>query len=728
MAGAIEDLKGLLKNSYIKSIAFYVIMTFFLLVITLIFSDDLYGIFGKNNYVSIHLIVELFIIMTCMGIAIQVFLISRFPYRNKDLLMGPLFLFIALIEFAHTISYKGMPFFITESSPYEATWFYIIERLFLAIGLFVVSLIKVKNYTKKHRWIYYTTAIILTGICVAIVYSPQQILPSLVIEGEGTTSLKKGLQYTSLVIQGIFIIYLLKHFKVDPKRSVLFTTASIYLIISDILFTRYSDVYDIYNFLGHIFQLFSFTVLFRAIYYSAVEYPYHKMTTVNQQLENSKKEMYQMAYYDEITELPNERFILEKIKENIQQQQKFYLMVFEFERLSSIKSSLGTYYSEEILKLAAERLHNNNSSNNIIGKLREDQFVIIVNEQISNDEIRDICKDIQQLLEMPYHIQHFSLISNVVIGVANYPNNVTNEQDLLKYAQFAMYEASLTPEKIMFYHSKILESRTQRVILENELYRAIKNDELFLQYQPQIDVKTGEISSFEALVRWRHPEKGLIPPSEFIPIAEHSGLIVPFGNWILETACRETKALQEKINKQVKVSVNISIGQLFQENFVRNVLDVLNKTQLAPGCLELEITETMTMNTNQVKSILHELKECGVSIAVDDFGKGYSSLSYLKDLPIDSLKIDKGFVGNIQNSCNEPIVDMILSMAKHLKLKVIAEGIETMFQLHYLKANECDLIQGFLISKPTDMEVLIEQFNRIQKKAADMIELLKLNQ
>lgn len=723
-----SEFTRILNYSYLKNILLYVFLTFVFLIIALIFSDKLYGIFGEDNYVAIHLLLEIFIIVVCMAISIQVWLISKFTLINKDIYIGALFLFLAIIEIAHTISYKGMPFFITISSPYEATWFYLIERVFLSIGLLAIMVWKVKKYSEKARWISYSTAIIIAAISIFIVYSPYQILPPLIIEGVGTTLLKNVLQYTALTVQVILIIYLLRHFKIAPRRSILFVTASIYLIVSDVLFTAYKDVYDINNFLGHIFQLFAFIVLFRAIYYSAVEYPYKRMALVNEQLEKSKKEMYNMAYFDEITKLPNERFIYEKIKEKMEHNNEFSLLVFEFDRLATIKSSLGSYYSEEMLKLAAERIHKTMTSKYVVGKLRVDQFVVIVNGNRENEVIEGIYTKIQGLFERPFQIQHFSLHSNVNIGIANYPSDAEDEKDLLKYAQFAMYEAGRTQQHIMFYHSEIANVRTERMVLENHLYQAINNNELFLQYQPQLDVKTGDILSLEALVRWNHPKRGLISPVEFIPIAEHSGFIVPFGNWVLEAACRETKMLQEKINRPIKVAVNLSIGQLFQDDFVTNVLEVLEKTKLPPECLELEITETMTMNTNQVKPVLHQLKEVGISIAIDDFGTGYSSLSYLKDLPIDSLKIDRGFVANIQNSCNEPLVDMILSVAKHLKLKVIAEGIETMFQLSYLQKNQCNFIQGFLICKPTNMDILMNDFDKIQKKAKDMVELVKLDQ
>lgn len=704
----------------------YILSTIILLILLVyatVFSDQLYGIFGESNYVTIHLMIELLIIIVTMGISLQVWLTSKFYLINKDIYMGALFFALALFEILHTISYKGMPFFITESSPYEATWFYMAVRLFLPIGLIIISMIKVKKVSIKHQWIAYSISLIIFISFFLIIYSPSPFLPPLVIEGLGTTLLKNILQFIGAMCSIVLIIYLLRHFKTAPRRSMLFITSSMFMIISDVLFVTYKDVFDFYNFLGHIFELLSFTVLYRAIYFSSAEEPFNRLIEANKKLETSKKEMYNMAYFDEITNLPNERFLYEKLNELLTMNRRQMMIVCEYDRLDAIKSSLGSNYLDKLLKMIAERIQYILPKNHFISKLRADQFAIFISENVKLHEVRQICRVLQKSMKAPFHIQHFSIVGGLKIGISQFPKDANNGRDLVKHAQFAMYEAAEVPDQMLFYDPTMAVGRTNRVILENDLHQALSNNELYLVYQPQICLKTREMISLEALIRWKHPERGIISPFEFIPIAEESGLIVPIGNWVLETACYQTKRLQDKFDRPFKVAVNLSLGQLFQENFVHVVQNILFKTQLPANSLELEITESMTMDSNHITPILHQLKCIGVSIALDDFGTGYSSLSYLKDFPIDCLKIDRTFVNNIRNhKGHEPIVDMILSMAKHLELKVVAEGIEVEQQLYYLVRNDCDYIQGYLMSKPLSFESLIQKYSEIQDRSKDLID------
>ncbi|RHW36756.1 bifunctional diguanylate cyclase/phosphodiesterase [Lysinibacillus yapensis] len=426
-----------------------------------------------------------------------------------------------------------------------------------------------------------------------------------------------------------------------------------------------------------------------------------------QRLYHSEKDKHFLSYYDDITKLPNERYLLEKIKENLSlDTSSKAVLVLEIDRLNTIKTSLGSFYTNKMLELIAERLKVQ-FPGSTIGKLREEQFLILIEQDNGREVLRTQCRQLIQMLENPYHIQHFSLNISVHIGIAYYPEDTQNEENLIKFARFAIFEAKKLPEQVTFYEPSMANGREVQLVLENELYKALENNELFLQYQPQLKLNNTDLISMEALVRWKHPEKGLIPPSDFIPIAEESGLIVPIGKWVLETACRHTKELQDALGQPVRVAVNLSLGQLFHENFVEVVRSILKETDLSPESLQLEITESMTMDTQFLMPILQDLKKLGVTIALDDFGKGYSSLAYLKDLPIDCLKIDRDFVKNMKDDEHEPLVDLIISMAKHLKLNVVAEGVETIEQFNYLLNRECDAIQGYLISKPSSFEKVL---------------------
>lgn len=452
-----------------------------------------------------------------------------------------------------------------------------------------------------------------------------------------------------------------------------------------------------------------------------------KLVDTEKNLMVSEKEMKHKTYFDDITKLPNERYLLYKIKENLQANSyDKAVLVFEIDRLASIKSSLGSLYSDCLLRKVAQRLQSQLSSQLIIGKLRDDQFVILLDQYESRDDILTFCKQLQEIMEAPFEIQYALLNNSLNIGISFYPKDAESELDLIKFAQIAANEARNTKDHILFYEASMSDVRTAKVTLENDLFNALKNNELFLEYQPQVDTITGEIISMEALVRWKHPIRGVISPGEFIPVAEESGLINPIGKWVLETACYETKKLQDDLGRSVQIAVNLSLSQLFQGDFVQTVQQILEKTELPPQSLQLELTESMTMNTAHLTPILHDLKSLGVTLAVDDFGTGYSSLSYLSDLPIDCLKIDCSFVKNIQqDTSSEPIVDMIISMAKHLKLKVVAEGVEEVTQFSYLMKSECDFIQGYLFSRPIPIEQISATLCNLQHKAKEMIQSLQ---
>lgn len=477
-----------------------------------------------------------------------------------------------------------------------------------------------------------------------------------------------------------------------------------------LLFTRENSVFNSIFIAAITISLLYFAMNVKSVYENTVK------TSRNNERKfaNCDKKKPFMAYDEEAAPLTNEQSVIEKVNDYLKHDgSQKALLVFEVDRLSIFKSSLGSMYTNRILELITERLKGKFPPSQI-GKIEEDQFLILIESEIEKEELIGLCRQLTQLMEKPFCIEHFTLHTSVNIGIAYYPENAQTAEGLLKSAQLAMYEARNVPEQWAFYDQDLSCFRKQQLLLENDLYQAIQNNEFILQYQPQLKLKTRHGISMEALVRWNHPKKGLIPPSDFIPIAEECGLIVPIGKWVLETACRQTKELQESLGHPVTVAVNLSLGQLYHDNFVEVVSAILKETRLSPECLQLEITETMTMDKNLLIPILNDLRALGITIALDDFGKGYSSLSYLKDLPIDCLKIDRDFVKNMSEKGHEPLVDFIISMAKHLKLNVVAEGIETMHQFNYFVNSECDAVQGYLISKPSSYEAIMENCSSIK--------------
>lgn len=706
----------------------FILFSSVLLMIIGYWSDEFYGIFGKSNYVSIHLLIEILIIVVTMTIAIQSWLTTPYILSNRTLYIGALFLTYSLIEIAHALSYKGMPHFIMESTPYAATWFYIIGRLVLSCGILLIFFIKEKAILNKtYRWFIYSTPFVITvGLFILIYVPTTPILPPLVIEGVGPTPLKISLQYVAMACHFLIMYLLLKKFKVAPNIIFLLLGSASYLIISDLLFTTYRDVYDIKNFIGHIFQLCSFYFLFKAIYFSSIEKPFQDLIEMQKHLEKSREKMHYMAYHNEVTSLPNERFLMETLHKNLYKSNvKKAILAIEIERISAIKASLGSSYADKLISQVAQRLKDIIPEQYLLSMLREDYFIVFIDDANHTQRIMELCKQLQMAMAKSFQIQHISLNGHLNIGISLFPTDAYKEEELVRYAVYAMQEARKVPSRIVFYETSMSSDITEKIILENDLRHALDNHELFVEYQPQIDLQTGQILSVEALVRWQHPSKGMISPGLFIPIAEESGIIIPIGQWVLETACRQVKQWEQAGLPPIKVAVNLSLGQLFQQDLVEMIQSVLEDTGLDPKYLQLEITESMTINIDHITMILHQLKTLGVTIAVDDFGTGYSSLSYLKDFPIDCLKIDRSFVQKIQSDpTDKALVDMILSMAKHLRLKVVAEGIEEVAQLNYLMAGHCETVQGFLFSKPLHPTYLQDNYQALQDNAQTILEAL----
>lgn len=439
------------------------------------------------------------------------------------------------------------------------------------------------------------------------------------------------------------------------------------------------------------------------------------MSDITDRKEYEEKIKY-LAYYDRLTGLPNIHFLKENIIDRInsgQNEMKFCLISLDIDNFRNINDTFGHTFGDEVLVKVSEKLKQLFSKEALVSKTGEDEFIIMKDNLIHHKEAIKIAKDILNFFETPVEIDKHEIYISMSIGIVMYPDNGTNAETLIRNVDSSMYMAKENGKgTFKLFEDDIYDNIAERTKLELDLRRAVKNKEFIVYYQPQMNLNSKVITGFEALIRWNHPKRGLISPMEFIPLAERTGLIVPIGKWVLENACRQNKIWMDKTKKKIKMSVNVSVIQIQQRDFIDNVKSILEKTEMEPQLLDIEITESTLMDyiENNIKK-LKELKKIGVTISLDDFGTGYSSLSYLKRLPIDTLKIDKSFVDDIKKDSDEDsITGEIIQLAHKMELDVVAEGVEIKEQAGFLQEQKCDKIQGYILSKPVEANEIEKYF------------------
>ncbi len=429
-------------------------------------------------------------------------------------------------------------------------------------------------------------------------------------------------------------------------------------------------------------------------------------------------EIQQLAYYDTLTGLPNRALFRDRLNQALAQasrdSRQVGVLFLDLDRFKEVNDTLGHSTGDELLKAVAGRLENCMRRSDTVSRLGGDEFVLSLSSMTLDEDIATIAQKIQNALAEPLLIDGQELFSTCSIGIAIYPTDGEDVDTLLKNADIAMYQAKEQGRNnYQFFSRETNVKAVERLLLETSMRHALERNEFFLYYQPQVNLITGRIIGMEALLRWRHPDLGLLSPAKFIPLAEESGLIIPIGEWVLRAACARTKAWQDAGGLPLRVAVNLSGYQFRQSNLVEMVEEVLGETGLDPRCLELELTESAIMDSPERAAMtLRRLKELGLSLAIDDFGTGYSSLSHLKQFPLDRLKIAQFFVRDITtNPDDAAIAEAIIAMAHSLKLQVIAEGVEQRDQMDFLLSRGCEEMQGFCFSRPVSEETFTEMLS-----------------
>jgi diguanylate cyclase (GGDEF)-like protein/PAS domain S-box-containing protein len=420
-----------------------------------------------------------------------------------------------------------------------------------------------------------------------------------------------------------------------------------------------------------------------------------------------------LAYHDPLTELPNRSLFMKKLNAAIlrakETSKKAAILYLDVDKFKDVNDTLGHDLGDELLQGIACRLKMSIRPGDTISRLLGDEFTFLLEDIDTIDEVYTIAKNIKSAFLLPFQLQNNEFFLTSSIGMSLYPDHGCDAGSLMKHADQAMYLAKKEGKgDLKLYHHEISEALARRIFLSQSLYKAFDYDELFLHYQPIVNVKEKRIEGLEALVRWNHTTQGQIMPLEFIPIAEESGFIKPLGEWILKKACFDNKKLQEKGFPPIYTAVNISARQLEHRDFLPKLKQLLKDSGLNPKLLKIEITESTALtNVQDMFAVLNELGKIGIQISIDDFGTGYSALSYLKKLPVQTLKIDKSFIRDINNDSNqEAIIKAIIAMAQSLKIKIVAEGAEEDYQIQFLEESGCDAIQGFFYHKPMPFHLL----------------------
>jgi diguanylate cyclase (GGDEF)-like protein/PAS domain S-box-containing protein len=431
-----------------------------------------------------------------------------------------------------------------------------------------------------------------------------------------------------------------------------------------------------------------------------------------------------MAHHDGLTNLPNREFYQERLKQALEQgaagDNRVAVMCIDLDLFKNVNDSFGHPMGDRLLQAVADRLKAQLRGNSLAARLGGDEFAVILPGAVSPNEASDVAARLIQVLSEPYEIDGQELVIGASVGLALSPGDGASSEDLMKNADMALYRAKEDGGGVHRFFEKEMDRQAQkRRDLEHDLRRAFAQGEFELHYQPLVDLASNRISGFESLLRWQHPDKGMISPADFIPVAEDIGLIVPLGEWVLREACAEAA----KWPDDIKVAVNLSVVQFRSRNLVQMVVSALAQSGLAPTRLELEITESIFLAETEANlATLHQLRELGVSISMDDFGTGYSSLSYLRSFPFDKIKIDRSFVKDlVERSDCVAIVRAISGLGRSLNITTTAEGVETVDQLDWLRAEGCNQVQGFLFSaaRPaSEIEELLQRFGARVSQAA----------
>jgi diguanylate cyclase (GGDEF)-like protein/PAS domain S-box-containing protein len=436
-----------------------------------------------------------------------------------------------------------------------------------------------------------------------------------------------------------------------------------------------------------------------------------------------ERRLHHLAHHDPLTGLANRTLLQERLRHAIDHAKRDGFMValafLDLDNFKHINDNFGHEAGDEVLREVAQRLRDNMREEDTVARMGGDEFVLIICNPDSHEHVAELVERIRRSIMAPVTVHGQEILPGTSIGISIFPDDGDNSEKITRAADAAMYHAkAVGKNNVQFYSAELNQIVHEHLLLEANLSRAIRDNEMMLDYQPKVDLRSGKVVGAEALVRWRHPVDGVILPDRFIPVAEETGLIVPLGEWVIDEACRALKALAALGVDDFVIAVNLSARQLRQRQFADRLGQTLRRHGVKPSSLELEVTESQLMDhPEEALDALAQLKALGVRLSIDDFGTGYSSLSHLQKFPVDYIKIDRSFLGDVSHNGHLVITRAIIALGHNLKLKVIAEGVETREQIAFLREHDCDQMQGYYFSPALSRETLQDMIANDQRLA-----------
>ena len=661
--------------------------------------------------VPVHILFETFAIVVASLVFALVWH-SHGPQRASSPLLGCAFLAIALLDLAHMLSYKGMPDWITEASVEKAIGFWLVSRLLLACTLLAVAL-RLEPKRSLPRPILLLVALAVVGATAYLQLYQPQLLPRTFIDGTGLTGFKIASEW---VIIGLLIIaawcFWSGHRKRPSMQAEGLLAAALISVFAELCFTAYSNVNGLFSLLGHFYKVLSYCFIYQVVFIANVRAPYASLAVEKAERDAAEKRAQYLSSYDSLTGLPKPDLLQEHTRQALEDAQKLHTQVavlhVDFDHFKMVNDSFGHAFGDRLLCRAAERLQQLLPESARLARAGGDEFLILLPDLANPEAASAVVQTLLKGLSEPFVLDRQSIVVPVSIGAALGPGDGRDFPTLLRNAEMAMYKAKQGGRKSCCYYDAGLDAEARgRLHLVNGLRLALSRNELVLHYQPQVDIASRRVLGVEALVRWQHPQWGMVPPGRFIAAAEENGLIVDIGNWVILEACRQAASWRAQGVAVPRVAVNVAAAQLHKGELEGVVRDALSRTGLPPSALELELTESSLVENNaQVMLTLSRLKALGVKLSIDDFGTGYSCLAYLRQLAVDTLKIDRSFVQGIDTEDGHAIVATIIQMADSLGLMTLAEGVEDEAIANELLRLGCRQAQGFLYARPVPAEEL----------------------